>query len=163
VARLGERRTLYVGQFFGGLGMAIAGLARTGLGYFISIPVMMIWSISGPAAQGMMTRRVSEREQGELQGAISSLRAIAVIIGPALFTFTFAYFIDAKHGWNVPGAPWYLAALLLFFAMIMSTRIPRVSADAESTSPAPAVSGNMIPPSGIAPDVVPIVEPEENV
>ena len=163
VARLGERRTLYVGQFFGGLGMAIAGLARTGLGYFISIPVMMIWSISGPAAQGMMTRRVSEREQGELQGAISSLRAIAVIIGPALFTFTFAYFIDAKHGWNIPGAPWYLAALLLFFAMIMSTRIPRVSADAESTSPAPAVSGNMIPPSGIAPDVVPIVEPEENV
>jgi len=89
--------------------------------------------------------------------------AIAVIIGPALFTFTFAYFIDAKHGWNIPGAPWYLAALLLFFAMIMSTRIPRVSAENESAPPVPAVSGNAIPLSGIAPDVVPIVEPEENV
>ena len=123
VARLGERRTLYVGQFFGALGMVIAGLARTGLGYFISIPVMMIWTISGPAAQGMMTHRVSASEQGELQGAISSLRAIAVILGPGLFTFTFAYFIDAKRGWNLPGTPWYLGAALLFFAMLMSFRI----------------------------------------
>ena len=104
--------------------MVIAGLARTGFGYFVSIPVMMIWTISGPAAQGMMTRRVSESEQGELQGAISSLRSLAVIIGPGLFTFTFAYFIDRAHGWNMPGAPWYLGAALLFLAMLMSTRIP---------------------------------------
>jgi DHA1 family tetracycline resistance protein-like MFS transporter len=142
VARLGERRTLYIGQFFGALGMVVAGLARTGLGYFISIPVMMIWTISGPAAQGMMTHRVSASEQGELQGAISSLRAIAVIIGPGLFTFTFAYFIDVKHGWNLPGAPWYLGAALLFFAMVMSFRIeqPRnLPAEVESTEPSPIV------------------------
>lgn len=126
VAKLGERRTLYVGQFFGGVGMVLAGLARTGLGYFGSIPVMMLWTISGPAAQGMMTRRVSESEQGELQGAISSLRSLAVIIGPGLFTFTFAYFINEMHGWSVPGAPWYLGAALLFLAMLMSTRIPRL-------------------------------------
>ena len=142
VARLGERRTLYVGQFFGALGMVIAGLARTGLGYFISIPVMMIWTISGPAAQGMMTHRVSASEQGELQGAISSLRAIAVIIGPGLFTFTFAYFIDVKHGWNLPGAPWYLGAALLFFAMVMSFRIEQpknLPSEVESIEPSPIV------------------------
>ena len=126
VTRIGERRTLYVGQFFGGLGMVIAGLARTGAIYLLSIPVMMMWTISGPAAQGMMTKRVSEREQGELQGAISSLRSLAVLIGPGLFTFTFAYFIDAKHGWNIPGAPWYLGAALLFVAMLLSMRIPRL-------------------------------------
>ena len=128
VTRIGERRTLYVGQFFGGVGMLIAGLARVGALYLLSIPIMMIWTISGPAAQGMMTKRVSEREQGELQGAISSLRSLAVLIGPGLFTFTFAYFIDVKHGWNAPGAPWYLGAALLFVAMFMSTRIPRLPA-----------------------------------
>ncbi|HEY2614280.1 MAG TPA: TCR/Tet family MFS transporter [Chthoniobacterales bacterium] len=127
VARLGERRTLYLGQFFGAVGMFLAGLARTGLFFFISIPVMLIWTISGPAAQGMMTRRVSESEQGELQGALGSLRSVAWIIGPGLFTFTFAFFIDPKRGWNIPGAPWYLGAFLLFFAMIMSTRIPRLA------------------------------------
>ena len=140
VTRIGERRTLYVGQFFGGLGMAIAGFARTGAIYLLSIPVMMMWTISGPAAQGMMTKRVSEREQGELQGAISSLRSLAVLIGPGLFTFTFAYFIDAKHGWNIPGSPWYLGAALLFIAMFMSTRIPRLREPSENTEVGAAAS-----------------------
>jgi DHA1 family tetracycline resistance protein-like MFS transporter len=126
VSRLGERRTLYIGQFFGALGMVLAGLARTSGFFFLSIPVMMMWTISTPAAQGMMTRRVGESEQGELQGAISSLCSLAWIMGPGLFTFTFAYFIDQKNGWNLPGAPWYLAAFLLFVAMIMATRIPRL-------------------------------------
>lgn len=137
VSRLGERRTLYIGQFFGGLGMVLAGLAKTGAGYLLSIPVMMIWTIASPAANGMMTRRVSESEQGELQGAISSLRAIAVIIGPGLFTFTFAFFIDKERGWNLPGAPWYLGAALLFFAMIMATRVeqPRATAQTSNTIP----------------------------
>jgi DHA1 family tetracycline resistance protein-like MFS transporter len=130
VARLGERRTLYLGQFFGAIGMVLAGLARTSLFFFVSIPVMMLWTISSPAAQGMMTRRVSESEQGELQGAISSLASLAWIFGPALFTFTFAFFIDQTRGWNFPGAPWFLGGLLLFVAMAMATRIPRLPAAA---------------------------------
>jgi DHA1 family tetracycline resistance protein-like MFS transporter len=106
---------------------------------------MMIWTISGPAAQGMMTRRVSETEQGELQGAISSLRSLAVIVGPGLFTFTFAYFINREHGWNIPGAPWYLGAGLLFLAMLMSTRIPKISG-----------GGGTEPSDGLPPDVIPL-------
>jgi DHA1 family tetracycline resistance protein-like MFS transporter len=137
VARIGERRTLYFGQFFGALGLLIAGLARTGAVYLASIPVISIWNISSPAANGMMTHRVSETEQGELQGAISSLRSLSVIIGPGLFTFTFAFFIDQKHGWNIPGAPWYLGAFLLFVAMIMATRIPRLPVEPEPATVAP--------------------------
>ncbi|MFN2476777.1 MAG: TCR/Tet family MFS transporter [Chthoniobacterales bacterium] len=132
VSRLGERRTLYTGQMFGGLGMFLAGLARTGALYFASIPVMMIWTISGPAAQGMMTRRVSESEQGALQGAISSLRSVAVLFGPGLFTFTFAYFIDNRWGWSVPGAPWFLAGTLLLIAMFLAMRIPKLPASSQA-------------------------------
>ena len=62
VARFGERRTLYIGQFFGAVGMFIAGIARTGTIYLASIPVISMWNISMPAAQSIMTRRVSERE-----------------------------------------------------------------------------------------------------
>ena len=132
VARIGERRTLYLGQFFGGLGVLMAGLARSGAVYLGSIPIISIWNISSPAANGMMTHRMSESEQGELQGAISSLRAIAMMLGPGLFTFTFAFFIDQKREWTVPGAPWYLGAFLLFVAAAMSTRIPRVAAETEN-------------------------------
>jgi DHA1 family tetracycline resistance protein-like MFS transporter len=139
VSRFGERRTLYIGQFFGALGMALAGLARTSGFFFFSIPVMMMWTISTPAAQGMMTRRVSESEQGELQGAISSLCSLAWIMGPGLFTFTFAYFIDQQKGWNFPAAPWYLGAFLLFVAMGLATRIPRLAPHSETIDPAPVV------------------------
>src|SRR5439155_1212823 len=112
VAWLGERRTLYIGQFFGAVGMVIAGLARNGIVYMASIPVISMWNISFPAAQGMMTHRVSEREQGELQGAIQSLRSIAFVIGPFLFSGIFAWFINPKHSFHIPGAPYYLAAVL---------------------------------------------------
>jgi DHA1 family tetracycline resistance protein-like MFS transporter len=139
VSRFGERRTLYIGQFFGALGMALAGLARTTGFFFFSIPVMMMWTISTPAAQGMMTRRVSESEQGELQGAISSLCSLAWIMGPGLFTFTFAYFIDQQKDWNFPGAPWYLGAFLLFVAMGLATRIPRLAPHPETIGDAPIV------------------------
>ncbi|HEV2095845.1 MAG TPA: TCR/Tet family MFS transporter [Chthoniobacterales bacterium] len=135
VARIGERRTLYIGQFFGGVGMFLAGLARTGTMFMGSIPVISMWGISGPAAQGMMTHRVSDREQGELQGAISSLRSVAILIGPSVFTLTFAHFIDGHRQWVFPGAPWFLSGCLLFLAMALSTRIERheipTSADAE--------------------------------
>jgi DHA1 family tetracycline resistance protein-like MFS transporter len=137
VARLGERRTLYIGQFFGALGMVMAGFATTSLFFFLSIPVMMLWTISSPAAQGMMTRRVSESEQGELQGAISSLASLAWIFGPTIFTFTFAFFIDQTRGWNFPGAPWYLGGFLLFVAMALATRIPRLVAEPEGAPVAP--------------------------
>jgi MFS transporter, DHA1 family, tetracycline resistance protein len=139
VSRVGERRTLYIGQFFGALGMVFAGLSTTGTWFFFSIPVMMLWTISSPAAQGMMTRRVSESEQGELQGAIGSLSSLAWIIGPGVFTFTFAYFIDPGHGWNFPGAPWYLGAVLLFIAMSMATRIPKLVAPAIDPGDAPGM------------------------
>ena len=134
VRRLGERRTLYIGQFFGGVGMLMAGLARTGPVFMASIPIMMLWTISGPAAQGMMTHRVSEREQGALQGAITSLRSVAVLFGPWLFPFTFAFFIDPKQGLNTPGAPWFLAGTLLFVAMFMSTRIPQLRSAPEKSA-----------------------------
>jgi DHA1 family tetracycline resistance protein-like MFS transporter len=135
VAWLGERRTLYIGQFFGAVGMVIAGLARTGGIYMASIPVISMWNISFPAAQGMMTHRVSESEQGELQGAIQSLRSIAFVIGPFLFSGIFAWFINPKHSLYLPGAPYYLAAVLLFTAMLLATRVEQPQFDQTSQTP----------------------------
>jgi DHA1 family tetracycline resistance protein-like MFS transporter len=144
VAWLGERRTLYIGQFFGAVGMLIAGLARNGAMYMASIPVISMWNISFPAAQGIMTHHVGEQEQGELQGAISSLRSIAFVIGPFLFSWTFAWFIDPRHSFHVPAAGYYLAAALLFTAMLMATGIKQ-----------PDFSAAKFPPPDRVPDVVP--------
>ena len=154
VKRLGERRTLYTGQFFGACGMCFAGLARSGALFLASIPVISLWNMSMPAAQSIMTRRVSEREQGELQGAIGSLRSITFLIGPGLFSLTYGWFIDPRHSFRVPGAPYFLAAALLFTAMLMSTRIAQPKTPAQlPTEPPPEVIpsegiGSALPPEG---------------
>jgi len=161
VAWLGERRTLYIGQFFGAVGMVIAGLARTGGLYMASIPVISLWNISFPAAQGMMTHRVSESEQGELQGAIQSLRSIAFVIGPFLFSGIFAWFINPKHSLYLPGAPYYLAAALLFTAMLLATRVEQPQFD--QTRQTPVGADEAVSPDRIGSGVGQVTDQKENI
>jgi MFS family permease len=102
----------------------------------------------------MMTHRVSEREQGELQGAIQSLRSIAFVIGPFLFSGIFAWFINPKHSIHIPGAPYYLAAGLLFTAMLLATRVeqPQFGEPSEKPiEPSEAVLSDEIGSASVAP------------
>ena len=161
VKRFGEKMTLYIGQFFGASGMFVAGIAKTSALFVASIPITSLWNISFPAAQGMMTHRVSEREQGELQGALQSMRSITFILGPWMFLKIFGWFIDPKHALNLPGAPFYVAAALLFTAMLMSTRIKQdAPAAPRSTSRSPDVVQPESIPSG---PIAPIAGSKENI
>jgi DHA1 family tetracycline resistance protein-like MFS transporter len=125
VGSLGERKALIIGLFFGAIGFSIYGVAAAGWIFWLGIPLMSIWGISGPAAQGMMCRRVSALEQGQLQGAISSLRGITGMLGPGVFTFTFAAFIDPTRHSHLPGAPFLLSAVLLLGSMELVVLLKR--------------------------------------
>jgi len=72
-----------------------------------------------------MTRHVASTEQGRLQGLDGSLRGIADLIGPGLFTLTFAHFIAPGRAWELPGAPWLLAAALQVAALGIAIWGPR--------------------------------------
>src|SRR4029079_15635648 len=80
-AQFGERRTLVAGLLFGAAGMSIYGFAPTSLWFGVGIPIMAMWGLYGPSAQGLMTRRVLPTEQGRLQGALSSVAGITGIVG----------------------------------------------------------------------------------
>jgi DHA1 family tetracycline resistance protein-like MFS transporter len=134
VKKLGERRTLRLGLAFGVVGFVIYGLAPTGALFWLGVPVMSLWGLSGPASQGLMSSRIGQSDQGQLQGALSSLMGIAGMIGPGLFTQTFAYFIGARLDWNLPGAPFLLAALLLVFAIGLAGR---ATSPRQEAAPAP--------------------------
>ena len=163
VKRFGEKMTLYIGQFFGASGMFVAGIAKTGALFVASIPIISLWNISMPAAQGMMTHRVSEREQGELQGALQSMRSITFILGPWMFLKIFGWSIDPKHALNLPGAPFYVAAALLFTAMLMSTRI-KEDAPAAPRSTAGPPPPDVVPPESMpSGPIAPIMDQKENI
>jgi len=125
VSRIGERATLLVGLAFGVAGFLTYGLAPTGALFAIGVPLVSLWGLSNPAMQGLMTRLVAPSEQGRLQGARSSLMGIAGLLGPALFTQTFAAFISTQRGLGLPGAPFVLAALLLVAAWLVAWRTTR--------------------------------------
>jgi MFS transporter, DHA1 family, tetracycline resistance protein len=125
VGSFGERLALIVGLLFGTLGFAIYGLAAYGWIFWLGIPVMSLWGLSGPAAQGLMCRRVSSAEQGQLQGAIGSLRGISGMLGPGLFTVTFATFIGPLRNWNLPGSSFLLSSILLLAALFTVASLKR--------------------------------------
>ena len=125
VAWLGERRTLLCGLAAGAAGMAAFGLAPTGGWFWASLPVFAFMGLYGPAAQGIMTRRVDPSQQGHLQGANTSILGITGLIGPGMFTLTFAAFIGARADLHLPGAAFLLAAFLLLGAIPLAVAVTR--------------------------------------
>jgi DHA1 family tetracycline resistance protein-like MFS transporter len=136
VRLLHERRALVVGLTFGAAGFAIYGLAPTGPLFWIGVPVMSLWGIATPSMQAIMTQQVDPTQQGRLQGALSSLMGLASLVGPLLFTQTFATFISTRADWGLPGAPFLLASLLVFSAMLLAWRTTRPTAVNAVTEPA---------------------------
>jgi len=82
----GERLTLLGGLLSGATGFFMYGVAPEGWIFCLGIPIMAFWGLAGPATQALMSRRVSPREQGQLQGAIASINGVTGLIGPTLFT-----------------------------------------------------------------------------
>jgi len=122
VRRFGERRALLLGLGCGALGFLIFGAAPSGPLFWLGIPVMALWGVAGAAVQALMTRLVAPDQQGQLQGAINSVQSVAQLVGPFLFTLTFAYFISSDAPPKLPGAPFLLASTLLVLAMAIAAR-----------------------------------------
>src|ERR1700744_5317092 len=122
VRRFGERRALLLGLGCGAIGFLIFGAAPTGVLFWLGIPVMALWGVAGAATQALTTRLVTPEQQGQLQGATASVQSVSQLLGPFLFTLTFAYFIGARAPLTLPGAPFLLAAGLLLLALWMAAR-----------------------------------------
>lgn len=138
VKRFGERASLYWGLAIAAVGFVIFGASPVGWLFLVGVPLNGLWSLASAPSQSLMTRRVSASEQGELQGALGSLRGMAMILGPGMFSGTFAYFMRPGRQW--PGAPWYLAAALLVVSLAIALRVAPAGAAAPTlaTEAAPA-------------------------
>jgi MFS transporter, DHA1 family, tetracycline resistance protein len=122
VRHFGERRALLLGLGCGAAGFLIYGAAPTGPLFWLGIPVMALWGVAGAAIQALTTQLVTPEQQGQLQGATSSVQSLSQLLGPFLFTLTFAYFIGAQAPLKLPGAPFLLASALLLLALLIAAR-----------------------------------------
>jgi DHA1 family tetracycline resistance protein-like MFS transporter len=120
VKRLGERGALSFGLVGGALGYCMFGFSNTGLLMLWGIPVLNLMSVAWPSAQSIMSREVGPSQQGQMQGAVQSLRGLAGIFGPVMFTFVFSQTFGAGAAIHVPGAAFYLAAALLVASLVVA-------------------------------------------
>jgi len=126
IARLGEWRTALLAlcvEVAAGLGY---GLAGAGWVIYVLIVIGAPQNIALPAINAMMTRRVGEKAQGELQGALASITGITAIAGPILATQLFGHFTGPAAPVDLPGAPFFAAALLSTVAVWLFLRTRRL-------------------------------------
>ncbi len=94
-----------IGLFWAGLigvgsaiiGYTMMGSANAGWIIYAAGPFVALAGLYGPALTNMMSSRVSESEQGELQGAIGAAQGLALLAGPLAMTGIFSTFGDTAN------------------------------------------------------------------
>lgn len=120
--RLGERATAMLGMSVHLCTFLIYPFMTQTWHVFAYMPISVFSAVAVPALQGLMSNSVAKNAQGELQGAMASLTAIATIISPLLMTRVFNYFTNDSTPVYLPAAPFLLSALSVGVAFLLFRR-----------------------------------------
>ena len=119
VPRLGEWRAITLSLSLAVIAYALYGLATAGWMVYAIIVFAALGGIGQPALQGVMSRIVPQNAQGELQGAMTSLQSLSMIIGPLVMSRVFSHFSEDASVVTFAGAPFLLASGLTLIALVI--------------------------------------------
>ncbi|GGX51824.1 tetracycline resistance MFS efflux pump [Tateyamaria omphalii] len=119
---LGERGAVIYGHIADVAVFLLIGFVSSGTWLLILTPLAALPAVITPALQSIMSQAVGDDEQGELQGALVSISALAMIVSPMLMTTVFYTFTTPETGAYMPGAPFLLAAVLMALALMVFVR-----------------------------------------
>ena len=122
VKRIGDRATMIWGLAGGALGLVALGLAPDTPSFLAAIVLSAAWGLSMPTIQSLMTRRVSESEQGQLQGANQSVASIASVAAPIFFGWVYALSVGPSPAIPVEGAAFIIAGAVLALGVLIGVR-----------------------------------------
>jgi DHA1 family tetracycline resistance protein-like MFS transporter len=110
--RIGEAKAVVLGLWLEVVAFLILGFVTSGWVALAFTILAALGSIAGPALQGIMSRTAADNQQGELQGTLSAINAVAIILAPLTMTQIFWFFTSGPAPFHLPGAPFLLSALL---------------------------------------------------
>ena len=125
INRIGERKAVILGLTIDVLAFIALGFVTNGWIALALTPLTALGSMAGPALQGIMSRTASDDQQGELQGTVTSINAVATIVAPLMVTQTFWYFTAGNGPFYLPGAPFLLSAVLTVGCIAVFMQTPR--------------------------------------
>jgi len=123
IPKLGEPRAVVLGFLIGAISYLGYGLAPEGWMIYPTLAFGCLGGIGGPAAQGIISRSVGPKEQGEAQGAINSLTSLAGILAPLISTGLFGWFIGPKAPFALPGISFLVSCAFTLGAVALSIRV----------------------------------------
>ncbi len=115
----GEKRTAVYGLSLDILSFGFYGFVKSGLLALIFLPVTGLASVAGPAMNGLMANATPDDQQGELQGVVAAVSAVAMGLTPMVFTFVFWAFTHDGAPIYLPGAPFLLSGVLMVFCVFL--------------------------------------------
>lgn len=120
IPRLGQRRSVYIGLGLYSLGFFLYAAATNTWQMFAFTFVYCLGGIAGPAIQGLIAGTVPPSEQGELQGALTSILSLTTIAGPLIMANVFAWFTQPAGPVYFPGAALALGGVLTLLSAILA-------------------------------------------
>lgn len=118
--KIGNEKSVYIGLLFYSVGLFLFAFASQSWMMFAFLIPYCLGGIAGPALQSIITGNVPANEQGELQGALTSLMSATSIIGPPLMTNLFAYYTQPSTPVYFAGSAFLLGALLMLLSAIIA-------------------------------------------
>ncbi|MBC2837003.1 TCR/Tet family MFS transporter [Paragemmobacter straminiformis] len=119
IRRFGEHRAAHYGMWVDITTLAALGLVTSGTAALVITPVTALGGAVTPALQALASRSAPADAQGELQGVLASLNAIAMITAPLVMTSIFSAFTAPSAPVYAPGAPFLLASALMVLALVI--------------------------------------------
>ncbi|MEX0278305.1 MAG: TCR/Tet family MFS transporter [Ruegeria sp.] len=119
---LGERKTIVWGMGIEIFSFMLLAFLTSGTLALLLIPITALGAVVTPALQAMMSKATPDSQQGELQGVLAALHALAMIISPLVMTSVFAKFIRSGAPIYLPGAPFLLALMLMLGGFVLFLR-----------------------------------------
>lgn len=128
--RLGERGTVIWGLSYNTVALLFLAFVSNATVMLVFTPFIALGAVVTPALLALMSRTVPDDAQGELQGLVSSVRAVAMIVAPLAMTGAFAAFTGPGAPVYLPGAAFLLAMALMVVCGIVYVARPRAGAPA---------------------------------
>jgi len=140
IPKLGSARAVAGGLVCYMIGFVLYAFASQGWMMFAVTGIYCLGGLAGPALQGSISGQVPPNEQGELQGALTSLISATGVVGPLLMTNLFAWFTRPRAPLYFPGMPFLVGAGLTLVALLVAAGPLKRLPDAP-VQPAPPAHG----------------------
>jgi DHA1 family tetracycline resistance protein-like MFS transporter len=126
--KFGTEKAIYIGLLMYFVGLVLFAFANQPWMMYAFTFVYALGGIAPPSIQGIISGRVADNEQGELQGMVTALNSISTILSPLIMTNLFYQFTKSNTPVYFPGAAFAAAALLILVGAFFVVRGLKASA-----------------------------------